>query len=119
MSRVTVGLEFRERSHDSRLVCGFTPVLVCSHICTHSSHTLALSSAAQRSMRAVARSGYHVAMGRGAAPIPANERERLEALRALQILDTAPEEEFDAIVRLAAQICGVPVATVSLGYRFF
>jgi adenylate cyclase len=46
-------------------------------------------------------------------PIPANERQRLVALRALSILDTAPEIAYDEIVALAAQICRCPVAYIS------
>ncbi|KAA9325535.1 GAF domain-containing protein [Hymenobacter busanensis] len=42
------------------------------------------------------------------------EEERLEALRAYQILDTAPDEDFDALTRLAAYICGTPISLVSL-----
>jgi diguanylate cyclase (GGDEF)-like protein/PAS domain S-box-containing protein len=49
-----------------------------------------------------------------AAPNPADERARVEALVALELLDTSPEQEFDAIVKLAAEICGVPIALVSL-----
>ena len=48
------------------------------------------------------------------APLPANEAERLAALRDCQILDTAPEPPFDDVTLLAAQICGVPLAAVSL-----
>jgi diguanylate cyclase (GGDEF)-like protein/PAS domain S-box-containing protein len=47
-------------------------------------------------------------------PIPADDAARVQTLRALGILDTPPEQEFDAIVRLAAEICGVPIALVSL-----
>ncbi|MCJ2102965.1 sensor histidine kinase [Methylobacterium sp. E-046] len=39
---------------------------------------------------------------------------RLIALEAYGILDTAPEEGFDDIVQLAASVCAVPVALVSL-----
>lgn len=47
-------------------------------------------------------------------PKPDNERERLAALHALNILDTPPEDVFDDLTRLAAHICGVPIAAVSL-----
>ncbi|WP_346733037.1 GAF domain-containing protein [Methylobacterium sp. GC_Met_1] len=40
--------------------------------------------------------------------------ERLTALDRYRILDTAPEEGFDDIVRLATRLCAVPVALVSL-----
>src|SRR5579859_6344871 len=49
-----------------------------------------------------------------AAPLPANEAQRLEALRALHLLDTPPEERFDRITRLAARILNVPMACVVL-----
>jgi len=48
------------------------------------------------------------------APLPANEGERLQVLRSLDILDTAAEEAFDNLVQLAAAICEVPIALVSL-----
>ena len=43
-----------------------------------------------------------------------DEGHRLAALRALQVLDTGPEPVFDAIVASAAQVCGTPVALISL-----
>lgn len=49
-----------------------------------------------------------------AAAKPANEYSRLAVLEALGILDTAPEEDFDDIVAIAAAICDVPVATITL-----
>jgi PAS domain S-box-containing protein len=49
-----------------------------------------------------------------AAPVPANESQRLKALRDLRLLDTAPEERFDRITRLAARILSVPIAYVTL-----
>ena len=42
------------------------------------------------------------------------EEERLQALNELRILDTAPEQSYDDIVRLAANICGAPISLVSL-----
>ncbi|MDB6020724.1 MAG: domain S-box [Pedosphaera sp.] len=47
-------------------------------------------------------------------PVPSNESERLAALRSYEVLDTPPEEAFDDLARLAAHICGTPVALVSL-----
>src|SRR5208282_4318302 len=45
--------------------------------------------------------------------LPKNEAARLEALRRYAILDTLPEQEFDDLARLAALICGTPIALVS------
>lgn len=45
---------------------------------------------------------------------PMDEDSRLAALRALDLLDTAPEREFDDIVELARALFGTPVALVSL-----
>jgi adenylate cyclase len=45
---------------------------------------------------------------------PANEAERLVAVRALNILDTAPDIAYDDIGELAAQVCQCPVAYVSI-----
>jgi GAF domain-containing protein len=47
-------------------------------------------------------------------PIPENETLRLEALRDLMILDTPPEADLDALVRLACDIFNVPIGIVSL-----
>lgn len=47
-------------------------------------------------------------------PIPSNEHERLLLLRELDLLDSAPEPEFDRITQLAADMLDVPVALVSL-----
>ncbi|MDO9426783.1 MAG: sensor domain-containing diguanylate cyclase [Methylobacterium sp.] len=47
-------------------------------------------------------------------PLPANETERLAALRDLAILDTPPEMQFDAVCRTACSLFRVPMATVTL-----
>jgi adenylate cyclase len=41
-------------------------------------------------------------------PIPVNEPQRLAALRAFDILDTAPEIAYDEIAELAAHVCNCP-----------
>ena len=46
--------------------------------------------------------------------LPDNEGARLEALWALQILDTPAEERFDRLTRLARRLFDVPIALVSL-----
>jgi len=45
---------------------------------------------------------------------PANEAERMNALIAFNVLDTDAEQAFDDITYIAAQICNVPIALVSL-----
>jgi PAS domain S-box-containing protein len=41
------------------------------------------------------------------------ERRRVEALESYGMLDTPPEQDFDNIVKLAADICGTPIAVVN------
>ncbi len=48
------------------------------------------------------------------APRTLNETERLAALNDAAILDTPEEDEFDQVVALASEICGTPIALVSL-----
>jgi light-regulated signal transduction histidine kinase (bacteriophytochrome) len=48
------------------------------------------------------------------APLPNDEVARLEALRQYHILDTDLEAAFDDLTRLAAHVCGTPIALVSL-----
>jgi hypothetical protein len=48
------------------------------------------------------------------APIPQNEAARLAALAEYHILDTAAEQVYDELTELAANICQVPIATISL-----
>jgi len=48
------------------------------------------------------------------AALPANEDQRLAALHALAVMDTAPESEFDALVNAAAAVCDTPISLISL-----
>ena len=48
------------------------------------------------------------------ASIPYTETERLAELRRYNILDTAPEDEFDHLTALASYICDTPIALISL-----
>ena len=42
------------------------------------------------------------------------DRDRLDALRRTGLLDSAPEECFDRLTRLASRFLGVPIALISL-----
>lgn len=46
--------------------------------------------------------------------LPSNEKARLQHLQALNILDTAPEERFDNLTRLASEVFNKPVALITL-----
>jgi len=48
------------------------------------------------------------------APLPENESQRLKSLRALNILDTPPEERFDRLTRVARRLFDTPIALMSL-----
>ncbi len=49
-----------------------------------------------------------------APPVLPDEADRLRLLASCRVLDTAPEPEFDDIARIAASVCGTPVALVTL-----
>lgn len=49
-----------------------------------------------------------------AAPLPEDEARRLNSLRDLQVLDSAPELAFDALVKAAASVCDTPISLISL-----
>ena len=46
-----------------------------------------------------------------------NEEARLNALRDLRLLDSAPSDSFDRLTRLASQLLAAPVSTISLTDR--
>ena len=48
------------------------------------------------------------------APLPPDERERLQLLQSIGLLDTPPEPVFDRLTRLAARTLGVPMALITL-----
>jgi len=43
-----------------------------------------------------------------------NERARLDALMSYKILDSFPENDFDAITKLASEICETPISLITL-----
>ena len=45
---------------------------------------------------------------------PKNEIGRLKALDSYSILDTLPEEDYDSLTQISAQICNTPISLVSL-----
>lgn len=47
-------------------------------------------------------------------PIPIDEKYRLDALRSLNLLDTAPEPQFDSLVRLGQKLFDVEICLISL-----
>jgi PAS domain S-box-containing protein len=47
-------------------------------------------------------------------PVPADEERRLAALYEYELLDSAPEEVFDALARVAQETCEAPVALINL-----
>jgi diguanylate cyclase (GGDEF)-like protein/PAS domain S-box-containing protein len=48
------------------------------------------------------------------AQLPANEEARLQALARYDILDTLPEQAYNDLTKLASQICGTPIASLTL-----
>jgi diguanylate cyclase (GGDEF)-like protein len=48
------------------------------------------------------------------APLPSDERRRLAALHSLELLDTAPDERFERICRIARDVFHVSMASIGL-----
>jgi GAF domain-containing protein len=46
--------------------------------------------------------------------LPADEKERVRTLQLYKVLDTGAEKTLDDLTRLAANICGTPIALISL-----
>lgn len=49
-----------------------------------------------------------------AAALPENEKDRLKALAAYNLLDTPTEEIYDDVTRMASEICRTPISSISL-----
>ena len=43
-----------------------------------------------------------------------NEHERLKLLDSYSIMDSLPEEDYDNLTKLAAQICNTPISLITL-----
>jgi GAF domain-containing protein len=48
------------------------------------------------------------------APIPKNEKKRLEAVHKMAILDTKPEKRFDRLTKEAVKKIKVPISTITI-----
>ena len=48
------------------------------------------------------------------APIPPNDRQRLDALLSYRVLDSETEKDFDDIAKLASEICETPISMITL-----
>jgi len=48
------------------------------------------------------------------APIPPNEKERMEAVHRLAILNTEPEERFDRFTKMAVEKFQIPISTITI-----
>jgi formate hydrogenlyase transcriptional activator len=48
------------------------------------------------------------------APLLPNESQRLETLRSYRVLDTERERDFDDVALMASQVCGTPIALITL-----
>lgn len=48
------------------------------------------------------------------APMPENEKERMEAVHKMAILDTEPEKRFDEITREAVEKLNVPISAITI-----
>lgn len=46
--------------------------------------------------------------------IPANEDQRIDSIRRLNIIDSLAEETYDSITRLASEICQTPIALITI-----
>ncbi|BAO56360.1 GAF domain-containing sensor histidine kinase [Nonlabens marinus] len=48
------------------------------------------------------------------APIPSNEKKRLQAVEKYELLDTMPEDNYDSITDIIASICQAPISLITL-----
>ncbi len=60
------------------------------------------------------RPGYRSAGAYPQPPIPPDDDLRVKTLEGYNVLDTDPEQDYDDLTLLASEICGTPIALVSL-----